>query len=365
MLTFVIVRTINHSIKDMIKNLNLISEGDFTATINITNKSDFGMMKKSLSDMMGKIAAMLKLVKENCDNIALDYIQLSEVSQTMNETSGEVAAAIQEVSTGSLSQSENLSCIDISVTRLGNELENILTFMQEVSGSTQKAGNRASEGNNGLNQLMDMIQGIDNSFEEVNGKILNLSRKVSEVNHITNLINSIADQTNMLALNASIEAARAGVAGRGFSVVADEVRTLSEQAKGASQKIHLLLGEISTETDSVVNTTEVVSKKLDTQFKGLNHTIYSFKEIINAIESILPKINNASQLILDLNGNKNYVIEKVKETNVVSQENAALSQQISASSQEMHNASGEVASTIKKLEEMTNKVRSQVDLFKL
>ncbi len=365
LLTLAIIKTINTSIKDMINHLNLISQGNFTANINTASKNDFGMMKKSLNGMMNNISGMLKLVKENCDSIALHYQSLSNVSNTMNETSGEVALAIHEVSSGSLSQSENLSGIDASITQLGSELENVLIFMEEARTNAEATGNKASEGNDGLNRLIEMVEDINTSFGQISSKILNLGKKINEVNHITSLINSIADQTNLLALNAAIEAARAGEAGKGFSVVANEVRKLSEQAKGASQNIHSLLQEISMETNSVVNTTSISSEHLNTQVEGMNGTISSFKEIIDAIGNILPQINNASKLVFELNNNKNYVIEKVRQTNVVSQENAALSQQISASTQEMHSASEEVTHTIQQLKDMTDKMKEQVNKFRL
>lgn len=364
-LSLIIVKNIKKSMKEMIEELELVSEGNFNVNIKVDSSNEFGVMKKALVKMIENISGTLKVVRENSEAIVVQSNSLSNVSQEMNLESKQVAVSIQNVAQGSISQSENLLDVDGSIDHVRDEMDKILAFIKEVEDNAERTGNVANKGNDELNLLIQAIQSINNSFSEVSREVTNLSNKIDRINSITNIINEIADQTNLLALNAAIEAARAGDVGRGFAVVADEIGQLANQSKTASKTINNLVSEISLGTNNVVDTTETVNNYLDAQNQGVKKSIDSFKEIVSSIEVILPKIAIIYEMMLGLNNKQNELMKKVNKVNLISSDNSDLSQQIAASSEEMNAAADEVSSTAQMLNSMSIKLDKEVNRFKL
>lgn len=364
-LSLIIVMNIKKSMKEMIKELNLVSEGNFNVNININSNNEFGIMKKALVKMIKNTSSTLKLVRENSECMVEQSNSLSNVSQEMNLESKQVAVSIQNVAQGSIFQSENLLEVDSSINQVRDEMNKILAFIKEVEENAERAGGMANKGNNELDLLVGATHSINNSFSEVSREVINLSNKIDKIYSITNIINEIADQTNLLALNAAIESARAGEVGNGFAVVADEIRQLADQSKTASKNINNLVKEISLGTDKVVDTTETVNNYLNVQNKGVKKSINSFKEIVSSIEIILPKIAITYEMMLGLNNKQKQLMTKVNKVNLISSDNSDLSQQIAASSEEMNAAADEVSSTAQLLNNMAVKMDEQVNRFKL
>jgi methyl-accepting chemotaxis protein len=360
-----IIRIIKHSLKGLIEELNLVSQGDFTASININDNNEFGMMKRSLAKMIDNVSNILKLVTENSDCIVEQSYSLSQVSQEMNLASKQIAVSIENVADGSISQSVDLVNIDETIIKLRQEISSILSYIEDLGKDSKITGNIAERGNEELGTLMVAMESINGSFNDVNKEIVILSRKIEQINNITNMIKTISDKTNLLALNAAIEAARAGDAGRGFAIVAEEIRGLAEQSKESSKEINILIKDISLGADNVVNITQTVNGHLKIQNSVVDNTVNSFKKIANAVGDIQPKIGYINQMITGLGSKQDELIIKVDKVNLISKDNSDLSQQITASSEEMTAAADEVSSSSQLLNSMAIEMNEQINKFKL
>lgn len=364
-LSIIIIRIIKYSLKELIEELNFVSQGDFTANINVIDNNEFGMMKKSLAKMIDNVSNILKLVTENSDCVVEQSYSLSKVSQEMNLASKQIAISIENVAEGSISQSGNLITIDETIIKLRHEISSILSYIEELGSDSKLTGNIAKKGNEELGTLMLAMESINSSFNNVNKEIVILSTKIEEICNITNMIKSISDKTNLLALNAAIEAARAGEAGRGFAIVAEEIRGLAEQSKESSKEINILIKDISLGAENVVTITKTVNGHLKIQNVVVDNTVSSFKKIANAVEDIKPKIGNINEMILGLGSKQDELIMKVDKVNSISRENSDLSQQITASSEEMTAAADEVSYASQSLNNMAVKMNEQINKFKL
>lgn len=364
-LSMSIIKAIKYSLKELIEELNFVSQGDFTANINANDSNEFGMMKKSLAKMIDNVSNTLRLVTENSDCIVEQSFSLSQVSQEMNLASKQIAVSIENVAEGSISQSGNLLIIDETIIKLRQEITSILSHIEELGEDSKITGNIAEKGNQELGTLMLAMTSINTSFNNVNNEILILSRKIEEISTITNMIKTISDKTNLLALNAAIEAARAGDAGRGFAIVAEEIRGLAEQSKESSKEINTLIKDISLGADNVVNITQTVNGHLKIQNDVVDNTVNSFKKIANAVGDIKPKIGNINEMIIALGSKQDELIIKVDKVNLISKENSDLSEQITASSEEMTAAADEVSSASQLLNDMAVKMNEQINKFKL
>jgi methyl-accepting chemotaxis protein len=367
-LTYIIAEMLSKRIKYSSKLLKVFSTGDFTADINnkfLNYKDEIGDMADSMDLMKDSLRAMLTEFKGSANTLAEDSDKLFSISSNMKASSDNVSYAIHEVSDGISGQANELIDITNAIDNFSNKLDYVVNSVEEINKSTLTMDDLANGSSNNMNLLGEAVREISLSFKNLEDRVNDFKGNIKEVNSIINIINSIADETNLLALNASIEAARAGEEGRGFAVVANEIRKLSEQTKVSSQSITELINKLSKGTAIVTENTDKMRFDLDEQAEVINDTMISFEKIIEAIKSVIPKIESTTSSVLDIKKEKDNIFEKVENVSATAEEISASSQQISASAEEMSSLSSEVSSAASELNSMTGVMTSQIDKFKI
>lgn len=371
-IAFFIVYAISDKISKKIKiatnYLVTISTGDFSKEIDkkhLKLKDEIGTMIKALDNMQNSIKEMLRSVIDNSGKIDADAQNLSSVSEEMSSSSEAVSTAIQEVTKGTTTQAEDLVSITETLNDFSDSLGNIVKSIKVVDANTKDVSSLANESNDEMKNLSLAINSINDTFKDFERKIINSSDNMGKIREITSLIDSIAEQTNLLALNAAIEAARAGEAGRGFSVVADEIRQLAEQSRDSAANISSLVEGIYTENEAMVGTTKVVSEDFNKQTTAVHKVLSSFKNIVDAVNDVAPKIESINGAVEDINDQKTIIINKVESAASIAEETSASTEEISASSEEMNSSSEEVSEAANNLSLSTKEMMDAVDKFKL
>lgn len=366
--TYIIASKIAGRIKSMSGFLKVLATGDFSNEVPkeyLGLKDEIGAASNSMHDMQKSLGGMVKAVKENSSSIDKEASDLSMVAEKMSSASSEVTGAIHEVAVGTGNQAGELINITNILNEFGMELEKIVEAIKEIDMNTADMSNMAKDSSNSMNVLITSINNISSAFNNFAEKIVNFGDNIKEVNKITNLINAIADQTNLLALNAAIEAAAAGEAGRGFSVVAEEIRKLSEKTKVSSKNINELIGNISKDTEVIIKSSGNMKVELGGQIDVISTTIDSFENIIKGINEIIPKIKAVSGSTENIDKDKNVIMNKVENVSSIAQEISAASEEITASSQEMNLASEQVFSAAANLNARTKEMTEQMSKLKI
>lgn len=372
----IIILIISYSVSKIIikpvkyteKQLNLIASGNLTLKISdsyVNRNDEFGEISKSAKLLQESFRKMIGKIKQASLEVMEKSQTLSSNSEEMYSVSENVYSSIQQIATGTEQQAKNLNKIDSNLNEFGNLIENMVKTIEDVNTSNKEVYSMSMDSNKEMEILIKLIEDINNTFNIFTKQISSLGENIGKINEMTTLINNIAKQTNLLSLNATIESARAGSSGRGFSIVAEEIRKLADQSKISSNEITNLVGNIYNDTQSIVDNTQNIDEQLNKGVKFVRNAIDSYEKIINEIKDIKPKIEYLNNSADKISKEKSNVLERCETIVIIADEMSSFAEEITASSKQMNESSEEVATSTNSLNTMAKEMLEDVNKFNI
>jgi methyl-accepting chemotaxis protein len=327
-IVFIITKGITNTINRMNKSISLAAKGDLTVKFDVKRKDEFQLLAKGITDMIHNMSNLIGEVQGVSRTVSNSAKRMSFTSRELLEATNGISATIEDISGGIIHQAEDA---EHCLTQMSGLSEQITELYKNTNDNQKIADNTQSVTNDGIHiieELNDKSKATAEITQDVISKIQEFEIQSKKIESFVNIINEIAAQTNLLSLNASIEAARAGDAGRGFAVVAEEIRKLADQSMDAANQIQKTVADIALQNKMTVATAKKAEDIVDSQTDSLEKTVNVFDDISKLVNDLA---SNFKGIIIRLNN-----IETVKEETLNSISNiSAVTEETAASSEEM------------------------------
>ncbi|TQR15318.1 methyl-accepting chemotaxis protein [Psychrobacillus soli] len=359
-------RHLGNPIQLIAQNLKKIADQDLSIkNIKIKNKDELGDLANGLNTMTTNLKEVLNSVSDSAQQVAATSEELTASSEQTSRASEEITESIQQISSGQESQLFGMQEAKNSVSQISSSITEITTNIKELNDLSIETSKVSLSGNEVIMQTVEQMNQINNQSSVTTEAMLVLERKSQEIGEIINVITGIAEQTNLLALNAAIEAARAGEHGKGFAVVADEVRKLAEESGNAAKNISSLISEIQDNTKHTVQTATEGKIAIESGMNYVSNAGKTFERIADDINLINNKLSFISEEIQEINSNTEVLVTEVNKTKDVTERSTDYTQNVVAAAEEQYASMVEMTAASRSLAEMSEKLQDVVSDFKL
>lgn len=345
--------------------LELAKDGDFTTKIIDKTGDELNDLSISYNRMADNLRQMMHEVNVASEQVAASSEELTASAEQTSQATEIITETIQHVAQGAEHSTISVQESAVALEEVSKGVQSIAETASFISEASSQATQKAKDGGVFVDRTVQQINAINRSVNESGEVFQLLDQRSKEIGEITKVISGIADQTNLLALNAAIEAARAGEQGKGFAVVADEVRKLAEQSQQSSSQITSLIVEIQQDMAQSNRSVEQVTREVKTGLDIVGQTDASFKGITLFLEDLAGKIHDLAATAEQVSASVEEVSATVSSMTEISASTSDHSKSVAASAEEQLASMKEISLSAYTLSKLAEDLQMIISKFKI
>ncbi|MDA3847862.1 MAG: methyl-accepting chemotaxis protein [Vallitaleaceae bacterium] len=343
----------------------IASGGDLTVRSHFNGNMEIGNLSKSFNIMTENMASLLKQTQTITFEVSEDAEQLKSIAKTSAASFSEINLAVESLAMGTSEQAIDAEKAANVIKDLVEQMDMTEKRFTQVVEFTNKTKQVSQDATKTIDDLNEATKDTIDLTSDIKSDMANLTLRFKEILGIIDMINGISEQTNLLALNAAIEAARAGEAGKGFAVVADEVRKLASQSAGAASEINTIVSSVYQMTIDTEEKIEAGASIFEKQEQSVKNTEVTFAEIATDMDSIMVVVDQVYELLSNLNFIQLNATDSITSIAAIAEESASATQEVLSTGQEQLQSAEYLSELAGKLASVIEGMNENIEKFKI
>lgn len=360
-----LAHTMNGGMKMVTKRLKKISGGDFTPGKPAKSRDELGQIAGNVDSMTESIRALIMQVKEVMATVSAVTGQVGAHTETLIRSSDEISTAVSEIEQGISVQAEDAQECVLQITELSRQIEAVSGYSAEIAQISEDTKDAIGHGLEIIDELHEKSKATEEITHAIRSDITSLNEQTRSIGDFASIINDIASQTNLLSLNASIEAARAGDAGRGFAVVAEEIRKLADQSREAASEIGGIVGKIQEQAGQTVEAANQAGSIVASQNESLDNTLDAFHKVNERVKQMADNLKKITEGMLLMEDVKKEAVNSVMNISAVSEETSANTMQVDDNAKIQQGLVEELRKSVELLSQKAAQMEETVGVLKV
>ena len=346
--------------------MNALSAGDLSKQKdykNLIKIKEIGDLLSETGNLQGNLSNVIGQVKQVSENLVENVTNVTQLTESSTGRAKEITRSMEELSAATIGMTENVQDINTQMLEIGTCVNDISENVEHLHNSSEHILLVNNDAKTAMNEIMENSRKSVEAVNDIAIQIEETNLSIAEIDKAVQLILDISAQTNLLSLNASIEAARAGDAGRGFAVVAEEIRHLAEQSAEGAEMIKNLANTITSKSGKSATLAKGVCTLIEGEQKSVQSTQKKYEELSDNITQSVREIKSIAEKTEYLTEYKERVVENVQNLSAISEENAASNEEVSANVTEIISEVQNVNERCEEMSEIAERLEKAVTYF--
>ena len=358
---YIIIRPL----KAISAELARVADGDVSKPVKVTSKlKETNILIAAAQALQSKLKQIVNNIDTNVVDLHNDTVQLTTESSACASGSTQISTAMEELATTATTLANNVEDVNDKAIKMGNNIDNIFDNVEQLNAHTTSMQEAQDKTAKAIKETLECTSNASIRVSSVNMQMQATNTAIQEISKAVELISDITTQTNLLSLNASIEAARAGVAGRGFAVVAEEIKKLAEQSEQGAASIQQITADIIKKSSVSVSMLSEVTANMEKEVTALNGAKANFEVLSTKVSDSIAAVKSIGDKTHELDSLKNSILENINDLSAISEENAASNEEVSASVSDISQRVTKMSESIKDVDRTSDAIANLMQYFK-
>ncbi|WP_235473775.1 methyl-accepting chemotaxis protein [Lysinibacillus macroides] len=371
---FIIYRYINRALKPL-TTLGAVAEsfaqGDIVKAtkevemIHLKGNNEITIFAEAFKESLQKLKETFQTIQQKAEALQHVIHKIDTTTHSVEASNSQIADRIIEIAAGSEQQQQSNREVVLTMNEMSMGIQRLADTTSDIAKSSSMMTDLVETSFGHSQKVVSQIQNVESSVFRTANHVEEMGEKFRSIEEMVTIITSIAEQTNLLALNAAIEAARAGEAGKGFAVVADEVRKLAEMSKASADKIHLQLASFKNITDRALQEMSSSTKDVQAGNRAVQHIGESLEQILQSVIEVNNKIQDDSAVIEEMSAGSEEVLATTEQMSNIAQRSAQGTKEVATASDLQVAMVSELNEVVVILDQTSQEVMKVINTFKL